>query len=431
MNLCQRLCLAVLEGLRSARLLHAAAAVAALANVFLAPYSPALADNQIGDHWVATWGASPSAISTITLNNQTVREIAQVTIGGRGQRLRVQLTNELGSEAVTVGEAHIALPTISGGSLQPNTDRTLTLGGQTSFTIPPGAPVISDPVNFDLGSALPSIGLVAVSLYFPNATTVETLHPNGWQTAYITDGNTTSATNLNVVEATQSRLFLSRIDIAAAGGAIVALGDSITDGDGSTPDASGRWPDYLAQRLAYVDCSTCLPAAFVIDAGISGNQLLRNDASPSALARFDRDVLSIPGAQYVVLLEGINDIGRNDETEVLVTADDLIAGYRQLILRAHSKGLYIYGGTLTPFHGSVYDPLAAPRPDREQLRQTVNNWIRTSGEFDAVIDFDAIVRDPAAPVKLLATYDSGDHIHPSDAGYQAIGNAISLSLFGL
>jgi lysophospholipase L1-like esterase len=422
----------MLEWLRSARLLHAAAAVAALANVFLALSAPARADNQIGDHWVATWGASPSAISpTITLNNQTAREIALVTIGGRGQRLRVQLTNELGGEEVIVGEAHIALPTISGGSLQPNTDRTLTFGGRKSFTIPPGAPIISDPVDFDLGSALPSLGLVAVSLYFPNATTVETLHPNGWQTAYITNGNTTGDTNLNVVATTQARLFLSRIDIAAAPGAIVALGDSITDGDGSTPDASGRWPDYLAERLANVFCSTCLPAAFVVNEGISGNQLLRNDASPSALARFDRDVLAIPGAQYVIVLEGINDIGSNDQTDVLVTADELIAGYRQLIMRAHSQGLYIYGGTLSPFHGSVYDPLTAPRPDREQLRQTVNNWIRTSGEFDAVIDFDAIVRDPAAPVQLSAAYDSGDHIHPSDAGYQAIGNAISLSLFGL
>ena len=420
------------EEFRGTRLLCAAAAVTAFANVFFALSTPARADNQIGDHWVATWGASPSAISpTITLTNQTVREIALVTTGGRGQRLRVQLTNELGGEEVTVGEAHIALPTISGGSLQPNTDRMLTFGGQKSFTIPPGAPVISDPVDFDLGSALPNLGLVAVSLYFPNATTVETLHPNGWQTAYITNGNTTGATNLNVVATTQARLFLSRIDIVAAPGAVVALGDSITDGDGSTPDASGRWPDYLAGRLANVFCSTCLPAVFVVNEGISGNQLLRNDASPSALARFDRDVLSIPGAQYVIVLEGINDIGSNDQTDVLVTADELIAGYRQLITRAHSQGLYIYGGTLTPFHGSVYDPLTAPRPDREQLRQTVNNWIRANGEFDAVIDFDAIVRDPAAPVQLSAAYDSGDHIHPSDAGYQAIGNAISLRLFGL
>jgi lysophospholipase L1-like esterase len=431
-NFRQRFYLAMLEEFRGARLLRAAAAVAAFANVFFALSGPARADNQIGDHWVATWGASPSAISpTITLNNQTVREIALVTIGGRGQRLRIQLTNEFGGEAVTVGEAHIALPTISGGSLQPNTDRTLSFGGRTSFTIPPGAPVISDPVDFDLGSALPNLGLVAVSLYFPNATTVETLHPNGWQTAYITNGNTTGAANLNVVATTHARLFLSRIDIVAAPGAIVALGDSITDGDGSTPDASGRWPDYLAERLANVSCSTCLPAAFVVNEGISGNQLLRNDASPSALARFDRDVLSIPGAQYVIVLEGINDIGSNDQPGMSVTADELIAGYRQLIPRAHSQGLYIYGGTLTPFHGSVYDPLTAPRPDREQLRQTVNNWIRASGEFDAVIDFDAVLRDPAAPAQLSAAYDSGDHIHPSDAGYQAIGNAISLSLFGL
>jgi lysophospholipase L1-like esterase len=175
----------------------------------------------------------------------------------------------------------------------------------------------------------------------------------------------------------------------------------------------------------------CLPTTFVVNAGISGNRLLRYGAGPSALARFDRDVLSTPGGRYVILLEGINDIGYDDETGVVVTVNDLIAGYRQLIRRAHSKGLYIYGGTLTPFHGSVYDPFAAPRPDHESLRQSVNGWIRTSGEFDAVIDFDATVRDPAAPVQLLAIYDSGDHIHPSDAGYQAMANAISLGLFGL
>jgi hypothetical protein len=200
---CQPLYLAMLQGVRDARLLRAPSTTIALTSVFLSISSITHADNQIGEHWVATWGASPSVVSPmITLNNQTVREIALVTIGGRGQRLRVQLTNELGTETVTVGEAHIALPTMSGGSLQPNTDRTLTFGGQKSFTIPPGAPLISDPVDFDLGSDLPSLGLVAVSLYFPNATTVETLHPNGWQTAYIANGNTTGATNLNVVATT-------------------------------------------------------------------------------------------------------------------------------------------------------------------------------------------------------------------------------------
>ena len=207
------------------------------------------------------------------------------------------------------------------------------------------------------------------------------------------------------------------------------MANSITDGDHSTLDANRRWPDILAQRLANIFCATCLPAAFVVNEGISGNRVLRNDAGPSALARFDRDVLSTPGARYVILLEGINDIGTNDETAV--TADDLITGYRQLIYRAHSKGLYIYGGTMTPFHGSVYDPLAAPRSDRELMRQTVNNWIRSSGEFDAVVDFDLVVRDPAAPTQLLATYDSGDHIHPSDAGYSAMANGLNLHLFGL
>jgi lysophospholipase L1-like esterase len=403
-----------LSRLPIARLLHAAAAVTAFSTVFslLAPVGRA--DEQAGVHWVATWGASPSYVPQwTTLENQTVRQIALVTIGGRGQRLRIRLSNEFGPEVVIVGAARIALAGAD-GSVHPSSDRLLTFGGQQSVMILPGAPVFSDPVDFDLGSPLPNLSLLAVSLYFPYRTAVETVHPNGWQTAYITDGNTTAAASLANVRATsQSRFFLSRIEIVAGPPAVVALGDSITDGDGSTPDGNGRWPDYLVQRLANIVCSTCLPATFVVNAGISGNRLLRNDAGPSALARFDRDVLSAPGVRYVILLEGINDIGRNDDTEIGLTADDLIAGYRQAIGRAHSQGLYIYGGTLTPFHGSVYDPLSAPRSDRELLRQTINNWIRTSGAFDAVIDFDAVVRDPSAPVQLLGAYDSGDNIHPN------------------
>jgi lysophospholipase L1-like esterase len=406
----------MLSGWRSVPLLHAAAMIA-FAIAVLSLSSPVCADGQIGDHWVATWGASPTVeLPPITFDNQSVRQMALVTIGGRGQRLRVRLSNELGAEDVIVGAAHIGLAT-SGGSILPNSDRTLTFGGEPSVAIPAGAPVVSDPVDFDLGTPLPNLSHLAVSLYFPNNTVVEALHPYGEQTAYITDGNTTGATNLGNVRAiSQSRFFLSRIDVLAAPEAIVAFGDSITDGYGSTPDANGRWPDYLAQRLGNPTCSVCLPAAFVVNAGISGNRLLRYGTGPSALARFDRDVLSTPGGRYVILLEGINDIGFEDETGVVVTAGDLIAGYRQLIGRAHSRGLYIYGGTLTPFHGSVYDPFAAPRPDREFLRQAVNGWIRTSGEFDAVIDFDAAVRDPAAPAQLFAIYESGDHIHLSDAG---------------
>jgi lysophospholipase L1-like esterase len=421
-----------LEGSRTALLLRAGTALMALVTGFLSLSSALAADDRIGERWVAAWGASPSVTAEpITLNNNSVRQLALVSIGGRGQRLRVQLTNELGTGEVFVGAAHIAL-TSSLGSIVPNSDRTLTFGGHQSFVIPAGAPMMSDPIDFDLGAALPNLWFLAVSLYFPYSTELETLHPNGWQTAYVTDGNTTGSTNLGTVRATtDSRFFLSRIDVAAAPQAIVALGDSITDGDGSTTDASRRWPDVLTQRLRGFVCTTCLPAAFVINEGISGNRLLRDDVGPSALSRFDRDVLSTPGGRYVIVLEGINDIGRNDETEAKVTADDLITGYRQLISRAHSRGLYICGGTLTPFHGSVYDPLAAPRSDRELLRQRVNNWMRSSGEFDAVIDFDAAVRDPAAPTQLWGSYDSGDHLHPSDAGHSAVANAINLHLFGL
>jgi hypothetical protein len=283
-DLCQQFYLPTLKGSLIALLLRAGAAIMAFATAFLLLFSPLSADVQIGDRWVAIWGASPSVTSeSITLNNHTVRQFALVAIGGRGQRLRIQLTNELGAEEVLVGAAHIALAS-SFGSIVPNSDRTLTVSGRQSFVIPAGAPLVSDPVDFDLGAFLPNLWIVAVSLYLPYSTTVETLHPNGWQTAYIMDGDRTGATNPgNVSATTQSRFFLSRIDAAAAPGAIVTLGDSITDGDGSTPDANGRWPDVLAKRLADVGCSACLPATFVVNKGISGNGLLGNDAGPSAL----------------------------------------------------------------------------------------------------------------------------------------------------
>jgi hypothetical protein len=232
----------MLSGLRSAPLLHAAAmTVFAIAALLV---SPVCADDQIGDHWVAIWGASPSIESRpITFDNQSVRQITLVTIGGRGQRLRVRLSNELGAEDLIVGAAHIGLAT-SGGSILPNSDRTLTFSGETSVAIPAGAPVVSDPVDFDLGAPLPNLSHLAVSLYFPNNTVVEALHPYGEQTAYITDGNTTGATNLgNVRSISQSRFFVSRIDVLAAPEAIVALGDSITDGYCSTP----RWRRALAR----------------------------------------------------------------------------------------------------------------------------------------------------------------------------------------
>jgi lysophospholipase L1-like esterase len=323
---------------------------------------------------------------------------------------------------VFVGDAHIALAGPN-GSIIPLFNYPLTFDGETSVTIRPGSPVLSDPVNIAGRGPLPPPGFwqVAVSLYFPQSVTVETMHPLGLQTAYITNGDTTGDTSLNNPEVSQSRYFLSRIEMITGREGIVALGDSITDGAGSTVDANRRWPDDLVNRL--FQCSFCPPLKVVANEGISGNGVLNFGFGPSALARFDRDVLSTPGARYLIVLEGINDIGNSDTNTV---ANDLIAAYRQFIRRGHSSGLYVYGGTLTPIGGSLYDS-----PDHEAVRQAVNDWIRNSGEFDAAIDFDAAVRNPAAPTQFLPRYDSGDHLHPNDAGYQAMANAIDLRLFGL
>ncbi len=380
---------------------------------------------EVGDRWAAIWAASPTGGDDKplpTLNNQSVRQIARVAFAGTGGTLRVQLTNELGGEAVFVGDARIALAG-SDGSILPLFNYPLTFDGKTSVTIRPGPPVLSDPVKIAGRGALPPPGFwrVAVSLYFPQSVTVETMHALGLQTAYITNDDTTADTHVNNPEVSQSRYFLSRIEAVTGREGIVALGDSITDGAGSSVDANRRWPDDLVNRL--FQCSFCPPLKVVSNEGISGNGVLNFGFGPSALTRFDRDVLSTPGARYLVVLEGINDIGNNDPNTI---GNDLIAGYRQLIRRGHSSGLYVYGGTLTPIGGSLYDS-----PEHEAVRQAVNDWIRNSGEFDAAIDFDAAVRDPAASTRLLARYDSGDHLHPNDAGYQAMANAIDLRLFGL
>ena len=260
--------------------------------------------------------------------------------------------------------------------------------------------------------------------------TVTTFHSLGLQTTYVSSqGDFTGAANLPVASTSQSWFFLSGVSVASrrSAGAIVALGDSITDGFASTVDANRRWPNLLAQRLQAVPQLRHLG---VLDHGISGNRTLHDFIGPNALARFDRDVLSAPGVRFVVVLEGINNIGLPGafgRPQEAVSAEDIIYGHRQLIDRAHERGLTIYGGTLTPFEGTVFPGYFTPAG--EAKRQAVNHWIRTSGAFDAVIDFDKAIRDPANPTRMLPAYDSGDHLHPNDAGYQAMANAVNLSLF--
>jgi lysophospholipase L1-like esterase len=350
---------------------------------------------------------------TPTLYHQTLRLVVHTSIGG--DHARIRLSNEYGDRALVIGAAHLAVRD-SGDAIAPATDRALTFGGRASVRMLPGAVVYSDPVAL----AVPALHDLAVSLYLADSSRLSTRHPLALQTSYVGRGNATASPSFAPDTTIAIWPYLVGVDVtnASAAGVIVAFGNSITDGALSTRDANARWPNVLAERLLH----SGEPPRGVVNAGISGGRVLTYGAGPSALARFDRDVLAVPGVTHVIVLEGINDIGRSPVDGV--TAEDLIFGYRQLIARAHDRGVTIIGATLTP---------AGPRrnfaPPQETIRAAVNRWIRTSGEFDAVIDFDAVTRDPADPLRFLPAYDSGDHLHPGDAGYRAMGEAIDLTLF--
>ena len=353
-----------------------------------------------------------------TLADQTVRMIVHTSLGG--SQVRVRLSNSHGGPAVQIGSAHIAVHK-SGGETLPGTDRALSFAGKPSCTLPPGVLILSDPVDLDVSP----LADLAVSLYFPRDTGSPTSHRLGLHTAYISKGDTAGRDVMPEASTTLAYLWLAGIDVLAPANAfsIVTLGDSITDGYSTTLDANRAWPALLAKRL---NANRGTQHIAVVNQGISGNQVLRDGAGLSALARFDRDVLSIAGVKWVILLEGINDInirGRMDGPDAL-TSEDLIAGYRQIIERAHTHGIKVIGATLTPEEGV---PTASERG--EEIRRTVNQWIRTSGLFDAVVDFDAVIRDPARPIRMRQEFDPGDHIHPNDAGNQAMADAFDLKIF--
>lgn len=352
--------------------------------------------------------------------NQTLRQIVRTSIGG--SRLRVVLTNMSGTAPLTIGAAHVALRERD-STIVPSSGRALTFSGQATIAIPPGAVMFSDPVAL----TLPPLADLAIDVYLPGTTNVPSplsMHNTALQTNYVSEtGNYAGRAAFPAVATTQNWFVLSRVDVMAprSVGAIVAFGDSITDGSLSTPDTNNRWPNHLAKRLLMVPT----PIG-VLDLGIGGNRVLSDgafQAGINALARFDRHALLQAGVTHVVVLEGINDIGgaRQNPTP---TAGDLIAAHKQLIERAHQRGLIIYGGTLTPFEGAAYFT-----PVGEAKRQALNEWIRTSKAYDGVIDFDAAVRDPAHPARFLPKYDVGDHLHPNDEGYRTMGEAIDLALF--
>jgi lysophospholipase L1-like esterase len=394
----------------------------------------------MADNWVATWGAAPGtpkAGDAQAFKDQTLRMVVHTTIGGK--KVRIRVSNELGTAPLRIGAARVALRK-SGASIVAGTDRVVTFGGAQSITVPAGAPVLSDPVELDV----PRLADLAVSLYLPGKAEATTIHAWASQTGYVSPtGNFASAAEMPAERTITSWPFLTEVDVAAPDAvAIVALGDSITEAGTSTIDANQRWPDLLASRLlgepGKAGAESPGGRLGVVNRGISGNRLLRDPHDEplygkAGLARFDREVLATAGVRYLIVLIGINDIGHPGFGKVspaeAPTPADLIAGYRQIIARAHEKGIVVYGATMTPFEGTVHPGWYTPQ--KGAVRDAVNAWIRTSGEFDGVIDFDLALRDPAHPTRLLAKYDRGDHLHPNDLGMQALANAIPLGLFRL
>ncbi|MEO8597082.1 MAG: SGNH/GDSL hydrolase family protein [Candidatus Solibacter sp.] len=362
-------------------------------------------------------GRGPAPLPT-SFTDQSVRMILRTSMGGR--RVRIELSNMTTANPLQIGAAHVALHK-GGGATVEGTDRALTFGGKWAVTIAGGVLVVSDPVDLEVAP----LTELAVSIYLPYETSAASNHRLGLHTMYITPGDTTAHTNLPESAKMTAYMWLSSVDVLAPANAfaIVALGDSITDSQGATVDAERAWPSVLAHRLGTNKATRHIG---VVNQGIQGNQVLKDGAGVSALARFERDVLSRPGVRWVILLEGVNDInvqGSQDGPGAL-TADDLIWGYRQIIERAHMAGLKVMGATVLPEEG-----VRQANERTEGIRQAVNRWVREPGNFDAVVDFDAAVRDPQHPGKLRAEFNSGDNIHLSDDGYRAMADAFDLRLF--
>jgi lysophospholipase L1-like esterase len=375
--------------------------------------------------WIAAWGASPDSTGP-SLSSKTVRQIARLSIGGSHVRLRV--SNLFGSGPLSIGPVRIALHA-SGSAIRPGTDRGVTFGGSRVATIEKGGDALSDPIEFPVKA----LAQIAVSIHVRNDFGVSTIHGTALQTAYIVRGEATAATDLEGAETDNSRYFLTDIDLAAGHDArsVVVLGDSITDGVGSTEDGNTRWPDVLATRL---QSDPAFASIAVVNAGISGNRILNDGRrpfiGPSSLSRFDRDVLGKPGVRYVIVLQGSNDISAADmlkTPEDQVSAGQIIDGLKALIARAHAGGIRIFGATLLPREG-VGKPFVNTDAGRAK-RLEVNEWIRTSGAFDAVIDFERLMTDPGRPGYLRPSFDRGDHLHPNDAGYAAMASAVDLRIF--
>jgi lysophospholipase L1-like esterase len=403
--------------------------------VFLSLISPWYLEAQSANalrNWAGSWAASQqlpepqNALPPDDLRDATLRQIIHLSLGGGN--LRVHLSNAFGTAPLHLTSVHIARPvSTSSARIDAASDQALRFHGATDVTIPAGAEYLSDPVEYPVAA----LSDLAISIHFDESPASQTGHPGSRATSYLAHGNLVSAADLPDAQKVDHWYQLAGVDVTAgtAGASVVVLGDSITDGHGATTNGNDRWPDVLAQRLQKTPADRMLG---VLNHGIGGNHLLTDGLGPSALARFDRDVLAQAGIRYLIVFEGVNDLGSLTRSGEVNPAEHselvqrILAAYEQIIMRAHTHGITVFGATILPYAGSAY---YHPGPANEADRQAVNQWVRNPGHFDAVLDFDKTARDPERPNRLLPGFDSGDHLHPSPAGYAALAESVPLSLF--
>ncbi|MFT7835974.1 SGNH/GDSL hydrolase family protein [Saccharothrix sp. BKS2] len=390
------------------------------------------------ERWVHTWASMPQLTEPANmppapftrdgavLADATLRQTVRVSVGG--DRLRLRFSNAFGGAPLPLTAVTVAHPRrgrAGAGEVEPGTARAATFHGKTSAVVQPGAQVVSDPLPFPVGDSANLT--VTVHLAQGQASTDITSHPGSRTTSHLLAGNHVAADALPGATPVDHWYFLSGVEVPAGPGtaAAVLLGDSLTDGRGSTTNGNDRWPDLLLARLR---AHPATAGVALVNQAAGGNRVLRDGLGPNALARLDRDVLAHSGVAWLFVFEGVNDLGCAQATEAAQkqVADELVDGYDQIVVRAHAQGIRVYGATLLPFGGNDYDD---PAGCREAARQSVNDWIRTSGRFDAVVDFDRAVRDPARPARLRASCDSGDHLHLNPAGYRALADAVPPELF--
>ncbi len=376
----------------------------------------------VESRWVGAWMSSQQLCEDKNrppapgFAGATLRQVVRLSLGGAC--LRIHISNAFGDAPLTVDSAQVAV-SLGDGAICPESSRAVLFHGRPVITIPPGALAVSDPVDLPVVAQAD----LAVTFHLPAVPAAITSHPGSRTTSYLRPGADTTAATMTDAVRVDHWYYLSSIEVApapAVAAAVVALGDSITDGRGTTTNQNTRWPDNLVRRL---QADPQLRGVAVLNAGIGGNRMLGDGLGPGALARFERDVLVPTGVRWLIVLEGVNDLGSRG-ADRKPSAEDLIVAYEQMIRRAHARGIRVYGATITPLGGSFYD-----QPGNEEDRQAVNRWIREGGGFDAVIDFDAALRDPAQPARLRAEADSGDHLHPNDEGYRLMAEAVDLRLF--